>query len=165
MTLALPTLARPTISPAAKHLRRAELGHDRPGSWGRAFRRWMTLLYLNPFWQIDEGGFLDWRVHWWNTAGQIFIAAGLLIVALALLGSLAVIVSRFAGRRSWPYVVAALIVCCALIWVSPSGFIRDLDAHFEWNAADGFTAFPFAILGRGVGSWCPSRKLGPAMDG
>ena len=81
--------------------------------------------------------------------------AGLLTGALALLGSLAVIVSRFAGRRSWPYVVAALIVCCAVVWVSPSGFIRDLDSHFEWNTADGFTVFRLQTWDQAAGAWRP----------
>jgi hypothetical protein len=155
MTLAPPTLPRPTISPAAKHLRRASWALTGLEAGAVLFAGGLTLLYLNPFWQIDEGGFLDWRVHWWNTAGQILLAAGLLIEALALLGSLAVIVSRFAGRRSWPYVVAALIVCCALIWVSPSGFIRDLDAHFEWNTAEGFTVFRLQTWDEAAGSWRP----------
>src|ERR1700685_834543 len=104
--LAPPTLPRPTVAPAAKHRRRASLALTGLDAGAVLFAGGLTLLYLNPFWQIDEGGFLDWRVHWWNTAGQILIAAGLLIEALALIGSLAVIVSRLTGRRSWPYVVA-----------------------------------------------------------
>jgi len=101
----------------------------------------LTILYLNPFWHFDEGGFLDWRVHWWNAAGQILTAAGMLVEALALVGSLAVIVSRCSKERSWPYPVAVLLVLCVVIWVSPAGFIRDLVVRFEWNKADGFSLF------------------------
>jgi hypothetical protein len=115
----------------------------------------LTLLYLNPFWHFDEAGLLDWRVHWWNAAAEMLTGAGLLTGALALLASLAVIVSRFAGRRSWPYVVAALIVGCAVVWVSPSGFIRDLDSHFEWNTADGFTVFRLQTWDQAAGAWRP----------
>jgi Ankyrin repeats (3 copies) len=99
------------------------------------------LLYLNPFWHFDEGGFLDWRVYWWNGTGEIFAAAGLVIEALALVGSAAVLVSRIAGRRLWPYAVAGLIVFCAAGWIVFSGLTRTVDAHFEWDAGDGFRVF------------------------
>ncbi len=101
----------------------------------------LTFLWLNPFWQIDEGGFLDWRVHWWNVAAEILTGSGFLLTILALIGAVAVVVSRLSGRRSWPYAVAALLVVCALVWVAPEGFTRNLDAHFEWNSADGFNVF------------------------
>jgi hypothetical protein len=92
-------------------------------------------------------------VYWWNSAGEILAAAGLLIEALSFVASAALIVSRFAGRRSWPYVVAALLVCCVLVWVGPSGFVRDLDAHFEWNTADGFSAFHLQDWDAATGTW------------
>jgi len=101
----------------------------------------LLLLYLNPFWHFDESGFLDWRVYWWNGAGEIFAAAGLVIEVLALVGSAAVLVSRIAARRLWPYAVAGLVVLCAAGWIVFSGFTRTVDAHFEWDAADGFSVF------------------------
>ena len=101
----------------------------------------LLLLYLNPFWHFDEGGFLDWRVYWWNGTGEIFAAVGLVIEALALVGSVAVLVSRIAGRRLWPYGVAGLVVFCAAGWIVFSGFTRTLNAHFEWDAGDGFSVF------------------------
>ena len=82
----------------------------------------LVVLYLNPFWHFDDGGFLDWRLRWWNIAGEVLISAGFLIEALALVGLAAVVVSRFAGRRAWPYVVAALLVACTVVWISPAGF-------------------------------------------
>ena len=147
-------MPKPTsLSPTASH--------HRPASWAITglevgallFAGGLTLLYLNPFWHFDEAGLLDWRVHRWNAAAEVLTGAGLLTGALALLESLAVIVSRFAGRRSWPYVAAALIVCCAVVWVSPSGFIRDLDSHFEWNIADGFTVFRLQTWDQAAGAW------------
>lgn len=122
----------------------------------------LTLLYLNPFWHFDEGGFLDWRAHWWNAIGEILIGSGLLIEALALIGSLAAIVSRCFGRRSWPYLVAALLVGCAVAWVGPSGYMRDLDAHFEWNSADGFEVFRLQTWDETAGIWRPAGS--PALQ-
>jgi len=101
----------------------------------------LAALYFNPFWHFDEGGFLDRRVYWWNAGGEILTAAGLTIEALALVGSLAALVSRCVGRRSWPYAVAALLLLCVVVWVVPAGITRTQNAHFEWNAADGFSAF------------------------
>jgi uncharacterized membrane protein YphA (DoxX/SURF4 family) len=115
----------------------------------------LALLYFNPFWHFDDGGFLDRRVHWWNAAGQILIAVGLFTEALALVASVAVVVSRFSGRRAWPFLVAALLVFCAVLWISPGGFIRDLDAHFEWNSADGFGVFRLQSSNDGGGTWNP----------
>jgi hypothetical protein len=100
----------------------------------------LAALYLNPFWHFDESGFLDHRVYWWNAAGEILTATGLVLEALALIGLGAVVVSRCFGRRSWPYAAAALLVLCAVVWVSPAGFTRTQSAHFEWNAGDGFSA-------------------------
>jgi hypothetical protein len=116
----------------------------------------LTLLYLNPFWHFDEGGFLDWRVLWWNATATMLTAAGLLIVALALIGSVAVIVSRCAGRHPWPYGMAALLVVCTLVWIAPEGFTRNLDAHFEWNSADGFSVFRLQAWDEASGSWHPA---------
>ena len=144
-----------SLSPTASHHRRASWATTGLEVGAVLFTGGLTLLYLNPFWHFDEAGLLDWRVHWWNAAAEMLTGAGLLTGALALLGSLAVIVSRFAGRRSWPYVVAALIVCSAVIWVSPSGFIRDLDSHFEWNTADGFTVFRLQTWDQAAGAWRP----------
>jgi Ankyrin repeats (3 copies) len=115
----------------------------------------LLVLYLNPFWHFDEGGFLNWRLHWWNTAGEGFIAAGFLIEALALVGLAAVLVSRIAGRRAWPYVVAALLLGCTVVWISPAGFTSNLDAHFEWNLADGFNVFRLQVWDEAAGVWRP----------
>ena len=106
----------------------------------------LAALYLNPFWHFDEGGFLDHHVHWWNAAGEILIGTGLLTEGLALLAGAALLVSGLFGRRDWPYPIAALIVFCTFLWVSFSGFTRNVDANFEWNAADGFTAFRLQSL-------------------
>jgi uncharacterized membrane protein YphA (DoxX/SURF4 family) len=54
----------------------------------------LALLYLNLFWHFDEREFVDWRAPWWNTTGEVLIAAGLLTEAWALVGSAALIVSR-----------------------------------------------------------------------
>jgi hypothetical protein len=43
-----------------------ELGHHGLEAGVLLFAGGLTLLYLNPFWHFDEGGFLDWRVHWWE---------------------------------------------------------------------------------------------------
>jgi hypothetical protein len=143
------------LNPTATHLRRASWAVTGLEAGVVLFAGGLTLLYLNPFWHFDEAGFLDWRVHWWNAAGELLIAAGLLTEALALLGSLAVILSRAAGRRSWPYTLAALLVFCSVVWLIPSGFIRDLDAHFEWNTADGFSVFRLQAWDNASGNWRP----------
>jgi Ankyrin repeats (3 copies) len=150
-----PSLQPPTINPIARHNRRASWALTGLEAGAVLFAGGITLLYLNPFWHFDEGGFLDWRVHWWNTAAETLTAAGLLIGALALLACLAVILSRCVGRRSWPYAVIALLLCCALIWISPSGFMRDLDAHFEWDTADGFSVFRLQAWDEAAGAWRP----------
>lgn len=115
----------------------------------------LTLLYLNPFWHFDENGFLDWRVHWWNGAAEMLIATGALVAALALIGSLALIVSRFTGFSSWPYVTALLLVAGAIVWVGPEGFVQDVDAHFEWNSADGFNIFRLQARDSPAADWHP----------
>ena len=101
----------------------------------------LAILYFNPFWHFDEAGFLDRRVYWCNATGEILAGTGLSTEALALVGSLALLVSRFRGGHSWPFLIAALVVLCAAIWVIPGGPTRTLDAHFEWNSADGFAVF------------------------
>jgi hypothetical protein len=143
------------LTPTASHIRRTSWAITGLEAGAVLFAGGLTLLYLNPFWHFDETGFLDWRVHWWNAAGEIVTATGLLTGALALLGLLAVIVSRAAGRRSWPYTLAALLVFCTVVWLIPSGFVRDLDAHFEWNAGDGFTVFRLQAWDEAAGSWRP----------
>jgi Ankyrin repeats (3 copies) len=147
------------LSPTAKHNRRTTWGFTGLQAGALLFAAGLVVLYLNPFWHFDESGFLDWRLHWWNAAGELLIAAGVLIEALALVGLAAVIVSRFANRQAWPYLVAALLVCCAVMWVIPAGFIRSLDAHFEWNAADGFNVFRLQVWDEGAGIW---RQVGSA---
>jgi hypothetical protein len=118
------------LDPRAKHIRRATWAITGLEAGAILFVTGLAILYLNPFWHFDDGGFLDRRVYWWNAAGEILTGAGLLIEALAVVGLVAVFVSRCAGRRSWPYVVAVFLVFCAVVWVSPSGFTRNLDAHF-----------------------------------
>lgn len=43
---------------------------------------------------------------------------------------------------------------CAL-WIAPGGFTRDLDLHFQWDAADGFSVFRFQKLDEATGVWRP----------
>jgi ankyrin repeat protein len=143
------------LTPTATHVRRTSWAITGLETGFVLFGGGLTLLYLNPFWHFDEGGFLDWRVHWWNVAAEVMTSAGLLISALALVGLMAVIVSRLAGRGSWPYVLAFLLVCGAVVWIIPAGLIRDLDAHFEWNAADGFTVFRLQAWDESAATWRP----------
>ena len=141
--------------------------HIRPSTWAVVgleagavlFAAGLALLYLNPFWHFDDRNLLDWRAPWWNTAGEVLIAAGLLTEALALVGSAALIVSRYFSRRSWPYLVGALLVCGVVVWISPSGFTRTVDAQFEWNSADGFNAFRLQVWDEGTGVWRPAGNL------
>jgi hypothetical protein len=144
------------LSPTAKHIRRTTWVVTGLEAGALLFAAGLVLLYLNPFWHFDEGGFLDWRVHWWNAAGEILTATGLLAEGLALVGAVALLASRCSGRQTWPYVVAAMLVCCAVVWVSPAGFIRNLDAHFEWNSADGFTVFRLQAWDEPGGTWRPA---------
>jgi hypothetical protein len=134
-------LVETMLDPRAKHIRRTSWAIAGLEAGAVLFIAGLAVLYLNPFWHFADGGVLDHRVHWWNTAGEILTAAGLLTESLALIGTVAVVVSRCVGRRSWPYAVAAFLVFCALVWISPAGFTRNLDAHFEWNSADGFNVF------------------------
>jgi len=142
-------------SPVEKHARRASWAIIGLQTGAVLFVAGLTILYLNPFWHFDEGGFLDWRVHWWNTGGEILTGSGLVIEALALVGCVAVTLSWCSGRRPWPYVAAALLACCAVLWVSPAGLIRDLDAHFEWNSADGFATFKLQSWDEAADAWRP----------
>src|SRR5271169_4997800 len=64
----------------------------------------LLLLHFNPFWHLDQGGYLDFRVHWWNGTGQALTWAALVIGFVALVISVAAIVSRrFYLRPKWPY--------------------------------------------------------------
>jgi Ankyrin repeats (3 copies) len=144
------------LTPKARHIRRTTWAVTSLETGAVLFIAGLVLLYLNPFWHFDEGGFLDWRVHWWNAAGEILTAAGLLTETLALVGSIAVFVSRFVGLRLWPYLAAALLTCCAVVWIVPAGFTRTLDVHFEWDAADGFSVFRFQKLDDSTGIWRPA---------
>jgi hypothetical protein len=143
------------LTPTTKHIRRVTWAITGLEAGALLFVAGLVVLYLNPYWHFDEGGFLDWRLRWWNIAGETLIAAGFLIEALALVGLAAVVVSRIAGRRAWPYIVAALLVGCTVVWISPAGFTRDLDAHFEWNLADGFNVFRLQMWDEAAGVWRP----------
>jgi len=46
-------------------------------------------------------------------------------------------------------------VICTVVWISPAGFIRDLDAHFEWNLADGFSVFRLQVWDDAAATWRP----------
>jgi hypothetical protein len=143
------------LTPTSKHIRRMTWAITGLEIGAVLFIVGLMALYLNPYWHFDEGGFLDWRLHWWNTAGELLIAAGFLTEALALVGLAAVLVSRIVGRRSWPYLVTALLVVCTGVWISPTGFTRNLDAHFEWNLADGFNVFRLQVWDEAAGVWRP----------
>jgi hypothetical protein len=144
------------LNPTAKRVRRTSWVVGGLEAGAALFILGLVLLYLNPFWHFDEGGFLDWRLRWWNNIGQLLMAAGWLTEAVALVASLAVIASHLTGRRSWPYFAAAFLVACVVVWVGPTGFVRDLDAHFEWNSSDGFTAFRLQSWDEGAGTWHPA---------
>ena len=141
------------LSPTARHMRRASWAISGLETGVSLFILGLTLLWLNPFWHFDEGGFLDWRVQWWNVAAEVLTGSGFLLTTFALMGAVAVVVSRLSGRRSWPYGVAALLVVCALVWVGPEGFTRNLDAHFEWNSADGFEVFRLQTWDEAASTW------------
>jgi len=129
------------LTPTAIHRRRTRWAIFGLEAGAVLFLAGLAILYFNPFWHFDEGGFLDRRVYWCNAAGEILAGAGLLIEALALIASFALLVSRFFGGRSWPYLVAVFVVICGVIWIIPGGFTRTLDAHFEWNSSEGFSVF------------------------
>ncbi len=144
------------LNPTTKHVRRTSWVVAGLEAGAVLFILGLVLLYLNPFWHFDEGGFLDWRLRWWNNVGEFLVAAGWLTEAVALVASLAVVASRFAGQRSWPYFVAVLLVVCAVVWVGAAGFVRDLDARFEWNSSDGFTSFRLQSWDEMAGTWHPA---------
>jgi hypothetical protein len=129
------------LTPAATHNRRTRWVLTALEVGALLFLAGLALLYFNPFWHFDDGGFLDRRVYWWNAAGEILTATGLFTETLALIASAAVLASRYTGQRGWPYLLAALIVAFAILWIVPTGLTRTLDAHFEWNVADGFEVF------------------------
>jgi len=102
----------------------------------------VALLYLNPFWQLNEAGFLDPRVRWWNRIAEGAAALGLILLALALVGCVAALISRcFRGRPLWPYILTALAIGGVVTWIGLTGFTRDFQANFEWNVGDGFSVF------------------------
>jgi hypothetical protein len=134
-------MLNPTPSSTAAHNRRTRWVLTGLETGALLFLAGLAALYFNPFWHFDDGGFLDRRVQWWNAGGEFLTAAGLLTEVLALVGGVALLVSRFSGRRTWPFVVAGLLVLSGVVWVAPAGFTRNLDAHFEWNTAEGFDVF------------------------
>ncbi len=141
------------LTPAARHRRRANWAVTGLEAGTLLFIVGLTLLYLNPFWHFDESGFLDWRVHWWNGACEVLICGGLLIAAVALVGAVALIASRLSGHRRWPYMVATLVVLSVLVWAAVGGFLRSLNAHFEWNSADGFQVFQLQSWDESSQAW------------
>jgi hypothetical protein len=149
----------PILDPTARHNRRTRWALTGLEAGAILFIAGLATLYLNPFWHFDDGGFLDHRVHWWNTVGEILIGAGLLTEALALLGTLALIISRVANRRSWPYFVMLTLVLCTAVWVSLAGLTRDMDAHFEWTSAEGFSEFRLQAWDEAAASWHPAGSL------
>jgi hypothetical protein len=129
------------LTPKARHIRRTSWTVTSLEAGIALFLVGLVLLYSNPFWHFDDSGLLDWRVHWWNAAGQILVAAGFVTEALALVAAAAVLLSRCFSLRLWPYTAAALLVCCAVGWVLFDGAIRDFEAQFEWDAGGGFSGF------------------------
>lgn len=101
----------------------------------------LAALYFSPFWHFDQGGFLDWRLYWWNAGGETLLASGLLIEVFALAALAAALVSRVANGRAWPYIAAAASIFSVIVWVGTEGFVRTSNASFEWNASEGFTVF------------------------
>lgn len=129
------------LTPKARHLRFTTWAITGLEIGAMLFVAGLLALYLNPFWHFDGGGFLDWRLYWWNAAGEILAAAGLLVEVLALMASIAVLISRLSKYSSWPYLIAGVVVFVALVWIATEGFATTAEARFEWNAADGFGSF------------------------
>lgn len=129
------------LTPKARHLRFTTWVITGLEIGAMLFAGGLLALYLNPFWHFDGGGFLDWRLYWWNAAGETMAAAGLIIEAVALIAAIAVLLSRFSKYSSWPYFVAGIVVFAGLVWVASEGFVTGAEARFEWNAADGLSAF------------------------
>jgi Ankyrin repeats (3 copies) len=121
----------------------------------------VALLYLNPFWQLNEAGFLDPRVHWWNRIAEGAAALGLIVLVLALVACVAALISRcFRSRPVWPYILAALAVGGVASWIGLNGFTREFQANFEWNAADGFNVFH--LQGSQANASTPTRNANMA---
>jgi len=118
----------------------------------------LLALDLNPFVRWYGVDFLDSRVSWWNAAGETLAGAGLLIASLAVIGCVAAIVSRCFRRSPWPYIVGALLVAGTVLWIAPTGLTRNLTAHFEWNAIDGFQVFRLQAGDDSAGSWRESAN-------
>jgi hypothetical protein len=153
-------------TPSQKHAHRASLAIAGLEAGAALSILGVVLLYLNPFWHFDNSGFLDYRVYWWNAGGEILVGGGLLTFALALVGTGAVLLSLCFRRQAWPYFLAALVVCGILAWVIPGGFTQSLDAHFEWNAAEGFNVFRLQAWDQATGTWRPSgSRVWPWMVG
>jgi hypothetical protein len=118
----------------------------------------LTLLYLNPFWHFDQSGVLDARVHWWNITCVGLIAAGYVVAAVSFIGFVAFIVSRLVGRSLWPYLVGVLFLLGIAGWAAANGFVKDFNAHFEWNSAEGLTAFALQTWDDAAGVWRPAES-------
>jgi hypothetical protein len=129
------------LTPKARHIRFTTWAITGLEAGALLFAAGLIALHTNPFWHFDDAGFLDWRVHWWNGGGEILAAVGLVTEVVAVLASIAVLISRFTKLSLWPYAVVASLVFGVLVWISTEGFVGVQNAHFEWNAADGFTAF------------------------
>jgi hypothetical protein len=149
-------ISMPTLTPATRHLRRTSLAVTGLEAGAVLFVLGLTLLYLNPFWHFDNRGMLDPRLHWWNGVGEFLIASGMAVEAAALVSALAALISRFTGRDRWPYYLALLLVVGVAVWILPLGFVCDLDAHFEWNSADGFATFRVQDWDQSAQTWRPS---------
>ncbi|MBV8050460.1 MAG: ankyrin repeat domain-containing protein [Acidobacteriaceae bacterium] len=133
----------------------------------------VVLLYVNPFWHLNEAGFLDPRVQWWNRISQGAAASGLILLVLAFIACVAALISRcFRSRPLWPYVAAALAVAAVVIWAGLNGFTRDFQANFEWNAADGFNVFrvqgsqaPSTGAANSAWTWLVGLQVEPQLRG
>jgi hypothetical protein len=67
----------PMLDPIATHNRRTRWAITGLEAGALLFIAGLAALYLNPFWHFDDGGFLNWKLHWWNAAGGIRTARGL----------------------------------------------------------------------------------------
>jgi hypothetical protein len=129
------------LTPKARHIRFTTWAITSLEAGAFLFAAGLVALHTNPFWHFDEAGFLDWRVHWWNGGGEILVAAGLVIEVLAVIASGAVLISRFTKYSPWPYLAACVLAFGIFVWIGTEGFVSSQTGHFEWNAAEGFTAF------------------------
>lgn len=157
--LILPAANMPTLTPSARHLRRTGLVVTSVEVGAVLFALGLTLLYLNPFWHFDTRGFLDPRLYWWNSVGEFLISAGMVIGSLAVIALVAALISRFSGRKRWPYYILFLLLIGAVVWILPLGLLRNMDAHFEWNSADGFTAFRVQDWDQSAQVWRPTDDM------